>query len=138
MRSQGRTAAFLEQSSKTLNCISFPPGCRLQDVFRVWCDLGPGVLFVPLLSSPRVDFLLLLLFVLFLVSCFLFPPCVLAGTHFCGCWPKGMFGSCQERRRLGLANPRMNGAPSSPFLVTVLRSQEELPRPASAFPSHVS
>lgn len=45
--------------------------------------------------------------VLFLVSCFLSPPCVLAGAHFCGFWPKGMFWSCQEGRRRGLANPRM-------------------------------
>lgn len=55
-------------------------------------------------------------FVLFLVSCFLSPPCVLAGAHFCGFWPKGTFWSCQEGRRRGLANPRMNGAPSSPPL----------------------
>nr|KAF6314755.1 hypothetical protein mMyoMyo1_008558 [Myotis myotis] len=31
-----------------------------------------------------------------------------------------------------------DGAPSSLSLVTVLRSQEELPRPDSAFPPHVS
>lgn len=33
---------------------------------------------------------------------------------FRGCQPKGKLWSCQEGRRLGLANPQMNGAPSLP------------------------
>lgn len=64
-------------------------------------DLGPE--FSLFLSSPgggRGGFS-----VLFLVSCFPSPPCVLAGAHFCGRWPEGMFWSCQDGRRLGLANP---------------------------------
>lgn len=112
--SQGRTSASLEQSSKTLNC--FPPApptlsgaCRLQDVFESGVTLVQE--FCLFLSSPRAG--ILFCFVLFSVSCFLFPPCVLAGTHVCGCWPKGMFWSCQERRRLGSTNPQMNGAPCS-------------------------
>ncbi|KAF6125110.1 hypothetical protein HJG60_009658 [Phyllostomus discolor] len=68
------------------------------------------------------------------MSCFPSPPCVLAGAHFCGCRPKGMFWSCQQGRRLGLAGPRASGAPSSLSLVTVFRSREELPCLDSALP----
>lgn len=110
-----------------------PPGCRLQDVFQMWCDLGPE--FCLFLSSPKAGIFCV---VLFLVSCFLSPPCVLAGAHFCGFWPKGMFWSCQEGRRRRLANPRMKVLRPPPPLTTVLRSREELPRPGSASPPHVS
>lgn len=130
MGSQGGTAVPLERSSRTLNRF-LPPGvtgCRISSESG---GLGPGVC-----SSPRPGpgFFC---FVLFSVSCFLPPPCILAGSHFCGRRPRGMFGSCQEGRRLRLANPRMNGAPSSPSLVlrvTVFRSPEEPPHRNSAFP----
>lgn len=121
-----------EQSNKTLTRVSFPgvpaAGC-LPNLAWPWSR----VLFVPLLPQSG-DFF----FVLFLASCFLSPPCVLAGARFCGRWPKGMFWSCQEGRRLGSANPWMIGAPSSLSLAAVLRSWEELPRPDPAFPPHVS
>lgn len=65
--------------------------------------------------------------VLFLVSCFPSPPCVLAGAHFCGRWPEGMFWSCQGGRRLGLANP---GRRCSILPVPRLRAKE--PRGASS------
>lgn len=82
------------------------------------CDLGPE--FCLFLSSPKAG---IFCFVLVLVSCFLSPPCVLAGTHFCGFWPKGMFWSCQEGRRHGLANPRMKVLHLPPPLITVLGAE---------------
>lgn len=47
---------FLAQSSETLNCVSSPLGCRLQDVFQMWCDLGPE--FCLFLSSPKAGIFL--------------------------------------------------------------------------------
>lgn len=72
---------------------------------------------------------------MFSVSCFPSPPCVLAGAHFCGSWPKGMFWSCQQGRRPGPAGQSPDERRSVPLsLVTVLRSREELPRLDSAPP----
>lgn len=66
---------------------------------------------------------------------FLFPPCVLAGAHFCGSWPKGMFWSCQEGRRLGLANPWKKGAPSSPVPHHSVKEPRGATSPGLCFPT---
>lgn len=131
MGSQGGTAVPLE-SGKTLNCVSSPrgAGCRMSSESAVTL-VQESVVPLPAWGGDCC--------VLFLVSCFLSPPCILAGSHFCDCWPKRMFRSFQEGRGLGLANPQMNGAPSPPppkSLVAVLRSPEEPPHPDSVFPPH--
>lgn len=90
--SQGRVAASLEQSSRTPTSCPWSVGRRMSSESGVTMVQELCVF----LSSPGAG---IVLFCFVFASCFLSPPCVLAGTHFCGCWPKGMFWSCQERRR---------------------------------------
>lgn len=100
---------FLKKSPKTLTaselesqggCRRWDPELRALPPGRAPSGPGSASEFRWPLSSPLVG-----TSVLFLVSCFPSPPCVLAGAHFCGSWPEGMFWSCQEWRRLWLAVP---------------------------------
>lgn len=48
--SQGGAALSFSRPARPELCLLLSGGHRLQDVFRICCDLGPGVLFVPLLG----------------------------------------------------------------------------------------
>lgn len=127
--SQGGTAVPLE-SGKTLNCVSSPrgAGCRMSSESAVTL-VQESVVPLPAWGGDCC--------VLFLVSCFLSPPCILAGSHFCDCWPKRMFRSFQEGRGLGLANPQMNGAPSPPPQIPCrgVKEPRGAPSPGLCFPT---